>query len=421
MLRSTQFYATNILEQSGWNVVIRHQGIPGQIAILLIGVVIGYLRLLKKRLNKELNTRIEAEKSLKQSEKTFRELFEASSEGLHLVSMKTGKFVKVNNAMCSLFGYTREEMLQLSPQDICTPDDRERQSEALKLLMAGKRIVNHEGVCIKKDGTRLSVLISAFPLLWKGQYVISGCIRDISQIKEYQEKLTAKNREILDFANTVTHDMKKPLTTIKTICTLVADEKFFSLSGDGKEAIVMGKDALNYMEELLEDLLACAKLEAGTQVLEMTDVDVKEVVDTVLQRYKFQIEEKNITVVRNDNVYIHADKKGIIKIFMNLIGNAIGYIGNTPDPEVEIGVSELNDRNKYLFTVRDNGLGIPEEIQGTIFQKFKRGTNVSGISGAGLGLSIVKGIIEAHKGEIWLESKEGEGTTFYFTLPFKKV
>ena len=109
-----------------------------------------------------------------------------------------------------------------------------------------------------------------------------------------------------------------------------------------------------------------------------------------------------------------ADRKGMTKVFMNLIGNAVNYIGEGPDRRIEIGVKTAE--GKKVYYVRDNGIGIPEESQKTLFQKFKRGANVKSISGTGLGLSIVKGTIEAHGGTIWAESTVGEGTTFYFTL-----
>jgi two-component system sensor histidine kinase KdpD len=99
---------------------------------------------------------------------------------------------------------------------------------------------------------------------------------------------------------------------------------------------------------------------------------------------------------------------------MNLIGNAINYIGDGPDRKIVIGAKKTDGMK--VFYVRDNGMGIPEESRKTIFEKFKRGANVKNISGTGLGLSIVKGTVEAHGGKIWAESKVGEGTTFYFDL-----
>jgi signal transduction histidine kinase len=137
----------------------------------------------------------------------------------------------------------------------------------------------------------------------------------------------------------------------------------------------------------------------------------------VFQRFKLQAEEKNIKITKSVSGTIHADRKGMTKVFMNLIGNAVNYIGNTSNPEIIINSSFRETDNSTLFSIKDNGIGIPADIQKEIFQKFKRGANVGGISGTGLGLSIVKGIVEAHCGKIWLESTEGEGTTFYFTLP----
>ena len=99
---------------------------------------------------------------------------------------------------------------------------------------------------------------------------------------------------------------------------------------------------------------------------------------------------------------------------MNLIGNSINYIGIGPDRTIDIGAESAEGEKVYY--IRDNGIGIPEETQKTLFQKFKRGTNVSDINGTGLGLLIVKGIIEAHGGKIWAESMVGEGTTFYWTI-----
>jgi signal transduction histidine kinase len=178
--------------------------------------------------------------------------------------------------------------------------------------------------------------------------------------------------------------------------------------------MAMGADAINYMQELLDDLLACARLEAGVELLEKEPVSIKEVIEPVLGRLKFQIEEKNVTVTVDTDAVLLADRKALTKIFMNLIGNAINYIGDGEKRAIKIGSQDKNPET--VFYISDNGLGIPADSQPALFQKFKRGGNVSGISGTGLGLAIVKGMVEAHGGRIWFQSREGHGTTFYFTL-----
>ena len=110
----------NIVDPSGLFVIVKHNGIPGSASLLFIGAVVGYMHDLRIRLRSELRSRIEAEIALKDSEQNFRNTFESSSEGLNIVSTATGKFVEVNQAMCDLFGYTREEMLKYIPKDIKT-------------------------------------------------------------------------------------------------------------------------------------------------------------------------------------------------------------------------------------------------------------------------------------------------------------
>jgi signal transduction histidine kinase len=178
----------------------------------------------------------------------------------------------------------------------------------------------------------------------------------------------------------------------------------------------MGAEAGSYMRDMLDDLLALARLEAGDRNFTIEEFDLHALALEVVGRLKYLIEEKNVTVVIEKELgAVKADKKEIAKVYMNLIGNAINYIGEDPGKKIEAGVNRSEGKNIYF--VRDSGIGIPEDTQKTLFQKFKRGSNVTGISGTGLGLSIVKGIIEAHGGKIWVESSVNRGTTFYFTIP----
>ena len=232
---------------------------------------------------------------------------------------------------------------------------------------------------------------------------------------ESREKLTRKNREILEFTENVTHDLKKPLSTLKIVISLMNDPALSDLSEKGREAVQTGKEAVLYMQEILDDLLTLARMEAGSQKLEKENIEIADIIQTVLDRLKYDIEEKRIHVSLDAEVSVLADRKSMHKLFMNLIGNAVNYMGDGKTREISIKAG-LKGKER-LFQVRDTGMGIPAESQKEIFDKFKRGKNAKGINGTGLGLSIVKSTVEAHEGKIWFESKEGEGTTFYFTLP----
>ena len=169
------------------------------------------------------------------------------------------------------------------------------------------------------------------------------------------------------------------------------------------------------MQEMLEDLTTCARLDAGMQELTIEPTGFRELADSVIARLKYQIEEKNIIVENTSgDIMVNADKKQLTRVLMNLVGNAVSYIGNDPDKRIRIGWERRN--GIPVFFVEDNGMGIPPDLRQHLFTKFRRGSNVSGIPGTGLGLAIVKGIVEAHGGKIGVESEPGKGSTFRFTL-----
>jgi PAS domain S-box-containing protein len=367
---------------------------------------------------RDISKRKKAEESIAESEKSFRSMFEVTSDGVALINPTSNRFIGANPAMCSLFGYTENEFLKLTAEDITPPEAKEIMRNSMILLLNGGHVSDHEGVSLKKDGTKVNVIVCCRQLVWKGEQVFYLTFKDITFLKDIQRRLEDKNREILEFTHSITHDLKKPLSVMKTICSLIKSGSCGTLNDDGKEAVKMGAESISYMQELLDDLLASAQLEAGVRSLTIEEVDLHELALDVAGRLKYHIEEKKVTVrIARELGVVKADKKDIAKVFMNLIGNAINYIGEGAAKKIDAGVKTVGGNKIYY--VRDNGIGIPEETKKTLFQKFKRGSNVGGINGTGLGLSIVKGIIEAHGGKIWVESKLNEGTTFYFTVAAK--
>jgi PAS domain S-box-containing protein len=370
---------------------------------------------------KDITKRKRAEIALAESEKNFRVMFEASTDALNLVGIEDGRFLEVNNAMCLMFGYSHDELLCMSPRDLIDKENIPQQNEVRTEVLKQGSVTSDEGTVVRKrDGTMLQVLISAQIVAWKGKRVIHSSLRDITPLKQIQDQLRKKNGEILEFTDMVTHDLKKPLTTMNIVLGLAKKNAFGPLNPDGVDAIDTGIEASHYMQEMLEDLLACARLESGTQELIIGETRFRELADEVLGRLKFQIEEKKIQIVPPDkDISVMADRKQITRVLMNLVGNAINYIGSGPDKFIRIGWEQKN--GMPVFMVADNGIGIPEGSRKDLFGKFKRGSNVAGVQGTGLGLSIVKGIVEAHGGKIWFESDVNKGTTFYFTLAGKEA
>jgi len=368
---------------------------------------------------RDFTERKQAEMALQKSEAMLRGIFLAAPVGI--IVSKNRVTQSVNERLCEMSGFSHDEMVGKSTR-LYFPDDMEF-ARVGRELYGSYRLGNRRNVEARlrgKDGTLINALLSIAPLdpadPAAGDVVTA---LDITEIKAYQEKLKKKNSEILEFTNMVTHDLKKPLTTMNIVLGLARKNAFGPLNPDGVDAIDTGIEASKYMQEMLEDLLACAKLETGTQELSLEKTGFKELADEVVGKLKFQIEEKKITVtVPETEISIMTDRKQLTRVLMNLVGNAINYIGSGPDKFIRIGWELKN--GTQVFIVADNGIGIPDQSKETLFAKFKRGANVSGVQGTGLGLSIVKGIVEALGGNIWFESEVDKGTTFYFTLVGKR-
>jgi PAS domain S-box-containing protein len=370
---------------------------------------------LEQLLDVQEQTNLEQIDKLVDSEKSFRSMFELTSEGVALIDPETSRIIGANPAMCALFGYTENEFSSLTPEDITAPEAKGIMRDALSRLRAGGLVADYEGVSVRKDGSAIRVIVRCRQLTWKGNRVFYVTFKDVTFLKDAQAKLEAKNRETVNLTNAIVHELKKPLSVMKTVHSLFKGGSCGSLNDRGREAIAISSETLTYMEEMLADLLANAQLEAGENTLAAEEFDLPALIREVVARLSYLTEGKNVLISIDATLgRITADKKGVTKIYMNLIGNALHYIGRGPDREIEIGAKALT--GEKTFFVRDNGIGIPQDTQRTLFQKFKRGSNVGDISGTGLGLSIVKGIVEAHGGKVWVESAVNAGSTFYFTL-----
>jgi two-component system, chemotaxis family, CheB/CheR fusion protein len=394
--------------EHGWFALFRHNGLPGSITAVTLGGIVGYLRDLREKVNAQLEDR-------KKADASFRAMFEVTTEGVSLVSVASGRIVAVNPALCKMFGYTENEFLDMDPLAIAAPETHEHLKKALASISAQGSIPDREGIGIAKNGSRIDLFLSSRNISWRGEDVIYTTYRDISQQKLFQEQLQKKNTEVLNFTNDVTHDLRKPLTALKVIISMADKGMFGDLNNDGKESVAAGLKTISYMQELLDDLLECARLETGIQTLRIEKFLINELFTQMLKRFEYQIKEKNISFsVGECEIPVSADRNQISRVLMNLVANAVAYIGKGPNCFISIRCEKKGD--EVVIAVSDNGIGIPADSQAALFSKFKRGSNVGDITGTGLGLTIAKSIVDAHGGKIWFESTAGIGTVFYFTV-----
>lgn len=238
----------------------------------------------------------------------------------------------------------------------------------------------------------------------------SMILHDITLFKELDN---LKN----DLVATVSHDLKNPLGAINGYLELIA--MLENLSDRGTGYLQQAKRVINNMSELIEDLLSVSRLESGQIALDLQPTSVDSNFKKAVENHRLQIDEKHIQIAINieDNLpNIYADSWRLGQILNNLVGNAIKY--SPPDSQITLSAEKSAD--KYItLCVKDTGIGIPSEAIPKLFEKFSRvrDEQAEGIEGTGLGLYIVKKLVEVHGGQISVESTHGEGSTFLFSMP----
>ena len=231
-------------------------------------------------------------------------------------------------------------------------------------------------------------------------------------LREQADALQAKNEELDSFAYAVSHDLKAPLVSLQGMAGLLEMECAEQLGEDGRHYLGRIGATVKQMERLIGDVLMLSRVGREGRPTEVVSLD--DVVDVVLDRLAEPVRARGMTVTRGDLGAVQAIPVQMEQVFANLIGNAVKYIGDTADPRVEIGKSERS--GTVEFYVRDNGIGIAPEYHARVFETFQRLKDVE-VEGSGVGLAIVKKIIEAAGGGLRVESAVGQGSTFFFTWP----
>ena len=235
------------------------------------------------------------------------------------------------------------------------------------------------------------------------------------QTSEYLiQELETKNAELERFAYTVSHDLKSPLVTINGFLGYMEKDVAVNDLQRFRKDSQRIRDAVNKMQTLLDELLNLSRIGRIANPSQVVSFD--ELVNEALEAVRGRIEGRGVEVIVQPNLpMVFGDRQRIIEILQNLLDNAAKFMGDQPAPCIEIG-SEGEENNMLVFYVRDNGIGIPQNLQSRIFGIFDKLNPES--EGSGVGLAIVKRIVEVHGGRIWVKSEASQqGTTFFFTLP----
>lgn len=262
--------------------------------------------------------------------------------------------------------------------------------------------------------------------LLQGMWIILKHRKTEEELAQYrdnlQEMVKTRTREIESFVHSVTHDLKSPLFSMKLCIDMLKKHQHSGMNQECLELLQQIKKENNRMEELIKDVLVLSRAGVENDIIE--EIDIFKLLLDISGRFEHYFEEKSIEYIIKVSVpepvpAILANRSQVIQVFENLLTNAVKYMGNTEDPCILLCIHSIT-KNFCYFYVEDNGIGIDKKNHEKIFKEFYRTHDIDA-DGTGIGLAIVKKIIEKHGGEISVSSEPGKGSTFYFSLPVKQV
>jgi len=379
---------------------------------------------LQERLKVSVEEQKKNEITLKNNEAKFRGFLESTISGILMID-REGVITLANKSICDLTGYTREELIG-EKIEILVPLNymnhkvlRENYlyNPSARSMGSGKTFEAR-----RKDGSLLNVEVSLAPVSTAEGVFVAAMIQDVTvRVKVEKEKeallrtLEYKNEELERFTYTVSHDLKSPLVTINGFIGLlkkdIAENNQKRVDADFNRI----SDAANIMQTLLDDLLDLSRI--GRQDSARVYVAAKSIVEDVLNILSVKIEINNIKIIFDSILpFVNVEQARFKEVYLNLIENAIKYKKNNVETVIEIGMYQSDSNDEKVFFVKDNGIGIDPLYHDKIFGLFER-LSVD-TEGTGVGLAIVKRIIDVHDGRIWVESEGlGKGSIFKFVLP----
>ena len=356
--------------------------------------------------------RQQADLALRISEEKFQLAFHHTHVAMAINRTSDSTLVDVNNAFCKITGYSREEAIgKRAGRDLHIWADPQDRDLIFKMLEEQGHVDEYRGRFRRRNGEIGIGLLSVINVSIAGEACQLYTFYDISRIDQLLNELRAKNEELQSFTYTVSHDLKAPLVTISGFMGyLEQDARKGDIERLNKD-ILRINEAVVKMQRLINELLELSRI--GRLMNPPEEVPFAEIVREALELVEGRLKERQARVeVEADLPSVCGDRARLVEVVQNLVDNSVKFMGNQVQPLIEIGADRSH--NLALF-VRDNGVGIEPEQHERVFGLFNKLD--ARTEGTGIGLALVKRIVEVHGGKVWVESEgAGKGSTFYFTL-----
>lgn len=362
----------------------------------------------------------EIQAELERSHRKYTDLFDFAPIG-YFVLNKKGIIEEVNLAGAGLLGEERSSIVNKPFSIYVDSNDHNILYSFYHRIYEGEEKAECEIKLIRKDKDFIFVRLISEPVknaddkIDRSRLAVVDITRKVqaeNELRELAEELKRSNTELEEFADIVSHDLREPLRAITGFVELLQMKYKQQLDEQANDYIQYAINGGKTMKNMILGLLEYSRIQSRGN--EFSDVDVNKALKDAIDGLQLSIAESGAEIANDELPKVRADESQLTQLLQNMIQNAIKFRSRRK-PKIHIGCKR--EKKEWVFSVSDNGIGIEQDFQKHMFTIFQRQHRGGKYEGDGVGLAVCKRIVERHRGKIWVESEEGKGSTFYFTLP----